>query len=389
MLVQSLEAKLEAGDLLFDARQWAAAARLQLLADALQTYAPATARQQRGWLTRLMQGPEQRPDAPMGVYLHGDVGRGKSMLMDLFFASVGLEKKRRVHFHAFMLEVQKRLNALRGAGGADDPLRQIAAEIAADTWLLCFDELHIANIADAMILGRLFEGLFANGVIVVATSNWPPQRLYEGGLNRDRFLPSIALLLEKMDVVALDGAVDYRLEKVLDLPIFLQPLGPETDARLAAIVSGLTGGTPLSPDVVAVGTRRLVVPLAARGVAVLTFADLCNRPLGAADYLALTARYAVIVVTGVPVLSPARRNEMRRLMTLVDALYEQKVAIVITAEAPAQLLYPVGEGAFEFQRTVSRLVEMQSSAYLEDCRDRHPDRLPSTFTPFAMTSDVS
>jgi cell division protein ZapE len=341
-----------------------------------------------GFFARFARAREAPPPPPKGVYIHGDVGRGKSMLMDLFFAAAPSEPKRRVHFHEFMLEVQKRLHGLREAGGREDPLKVLAADLAKESRLLCFDEFHVVNIADAMILGRLFEGLFEQGVVVVATSNWPPRRLYENGLNRDRFLPFIDLLLTKVDVLALEGPVDYRLKRLRDMPVYHHPLGPETDARVAQAFRTLTDGVEPVAEEVAVGTRRLPVPRAAAGVAMFEFADLCERALGAADYLALTERYHTLILEGVPLLQPDRRNEARRFMTLVDALYERRVMLFISAAASPEQLYRAGDGAFEFQRTVSRLMEMQSSDYLEACRDRRPDQLPKTFATFALTNDL-
>ena len=347
---------------------------------------PATERPANGFLARLVRS--RRPSPPRGLYIHGDVGRGKSMLMDLFFAAAPVERKRRTHFHEFMIEVQRRLHAMRQAGRGEDPLVPLAAEIAAASTLLCFDEFHVVDIADAMILARLFTGLLDRGVVIVATSNWPPRRLYENGLNRDRFLPFIDLLVARLDVVALEGPVDYRLSRLKDLPVYQHPLGPEALACLERVFHLLTDGLPGEPEEVAVGTRHLLVPRAAAGVAWLDFQELCARPLGAADYLALTERYHTLILENVPLLTPDRRNEARRFMTLIDALYERRMMLFLSAEAPPEALYPEGDGAFEFRRTVSRLVEMQSRGYLEACRDRHPDSLPKSFTPFALTSDL-
>ncbi|MDF1587469.1 cell division protein ZapE [Marinimicrococcus flavescens] len=388
MPLKALDEKVERGELRFDPRQRAAAERLDRLAAELAAWKPAPPRPSGGFLARLLGGrAEPAAPPPQGVYLHGDVGRGKSMLMDLFVAQAPLAKKRRVHFHEFMLEAQRRLHAIRQEGG-DDPLRRLAAELAKEQRLLCFDEFHVVNIADAMILGRLFEGLFEEGVVVVATSNWPPRRLYENGLNRERFLPFIELLVERLDVLALDGPVDYRLSRLRDMPVYLSPLGPFAEARLEEIFATLTDGATGAPEEVEVGSRRLAVPRAAAGVAVFEFADLCERALGAADYLALTERYHSLMLENVPLLTPDRRNEARRFMTLVDALYERRVMLFLSAEAPPERLYPEGDGAFEFQRTVSRLMEMQSSSWLEACRDRRADSLPASFTPFALTNDL-
>lgn len=389
MPLKALEEKVERGELRFDPRQRAAAERLDRLAAELATREPAPPRRSGGLLARLLghrAGPAAAP--PRGLYIHGDVGRGKSMLMDLFVEKAPVASKRRVHFHEFMLGVQKRLHAMRRAGGGQDPLRRLAAELAREQRLLCFDEFHVVDIADAMILGRLFEGLFEEGVVVVATSNWPPRRLYENGLNRDRFLPFIDLLLERVDVVALDGPVDYRLSRLRDMPVYLSPLGPFATRRLEAIFRTLADGAEGAPEEVEVGTRRLRVPRAAGGTAMFEFGDLCARALGAADYLALTGRYHTLMIADVPLLTPDRRNEARRFMTLVDALYERRVMLVASAEAPPERLYPQGDGAFEFQRTVSRLMEMQSADWLEACRDRGAAGLPATFTPFALTSDL-
>jgi cell division protein ZapE len=223
--------------------------------------------------------------------------------------------------------------------------------------------------------------------VVVATSNWPPRRLYENGLNRDRFLPFVDLLLSKVDVIALEGPVDYRLQRLRDLPVYLSPADPETDARLDETFRTLTDGEDGAADELPVGTRRLRVPCAADGVAVFPFPALCEQPLGAADYLALTERYHTLILKGVPLLTPDRRNEARRFMTLVDALYERRTMLLLSAAAPPEDLYPRGEGAFEFRRTVSRLTEMQSREYLERCRER-PSGGPD-FVPFALTSDLT
>lgn len=389
MPLEQLEAHIARGELRFDPLQRAAAERLDRLARELAAWQPPAPAPAGGFFARLVRGREpDPPPAPKGVYIHGDVGRGKSMLMDLFFAAAPIEPKRRVHFHEFMLEVQQRLHALRQGEAKEDPLKILAGELAKESRLLCFDEFHVVNIADAMILGRLFEGLFEAGVVVVATSNWPPRRLYENGLNRDRFLPFIDLLLEKVDVVALDGPVDYRLERLRDLPVYHHPLGPEAEARLETVFRVLADGAEPAPEELAVGARRLSVPRAAGGVAWFEFADLCERALGAADYLALTERYHTLILSGVPLLTPDKRNEARRFMTLVDALYERRVMLFLSAEAPPEALYASGDGAFEFQRTTSRLLEMQSSAYLAACRARRPDELPKTFAPFALTSDL-
>ena len=390
MTLAAWRAKVEAGELADDPLQAAAAARLDRLAreleDAPQGQPPAPARTLRRLFGRGTTSPAAA--ALKGVYLHGDVGRGKSMLMDLFFADLRITAKRRVHFHAFMLEVHARLHALRQQGRTEDPLAPVAHDLAQGMRLLCFDEFHVVDIADAMILGRLFTGLFAAGVTVVATSNWPPRRLYEGGLNRDRFLPFIDLLRRHVDVVALDGPVDYRLNALREVAVYRTPPGPEADAALAHVFAVLAEGEEPAAASLAVGSRTLEVAKSAGGVAWLTFAELCARPLGAADYLALTEHFHSLILSGVPGLSPGRRNEARRFMTLVDALYERHTMLFLSAEASPEALYPEGDGAFEFRRTVSRLTEMQSLPYLERCRARaHLPR--SGFTPFALTTDLT
>ncbi len=389
MPLERYQALLDAGTIVQDPVQRAVAERLEALARELeQQPAPAT-EPARGLLGRLMgRTPAPAGPAPKGLYIHGGVGRGKSMLMDLFFAEVQIEAKRRVHFHAFMLDVQARLHALRQASGKGDPLVQLARALATETRLLCFDEFHVVNIADAMILGRLFESLFAEGVVVVATSNWPPDRLYEDGLNRARFLPFIDLLKERLEIVALDGPVDYRLERLRDLPVYHYPLGPEATAALDGIFKALAEGVEPAPAELEVGLRRLQVPMAAGGVARFGFADLCAQPLGAADYLAIARRYHSVVLDGVPLLTPDRRNEARRFMTLIDALYECRVMLFLSAAAPAAQLYPQGDGAFEFQRTASRLMEMQSRDWLGACRNRPTDGPTPRLETFALTSDL-
>lgn len=352
------------GGLRHDAGQLLAAEKLQSLHNALRGYRPAA--DGGGWKARLGLA-RRRAEPPQGLYIFGSVGTGKSMLMDLFFRSAPVERKRRVHFHAFMQEVQDRLHAWRrDPANKDkaDPLPVIGAALAEEAWLLCFDEFHVVNIADAMILGRLFETLFARGVVVVATSNWPPDRLYEGGLQRERFQPFIALVKERLDVLELDSGVDYRLRCLKDITVYHAPLGPRSDAALDRAFAALTEGSEPAPDSLHYKGRVIAVPLAARGVARFSFAELCEQPLGPGDYLAIAGLYHTLVLSGVPALSAEKRNEARRFMTLVDALYEHRVKLVVSAAAPPERLYPSGDGAGEFQRTVSRLQEMRSADYI-------------------------
>jgi cell division protein ZapE len=352
-----------AGLLAPDPAQELAAEKLQSLHHALRHHTPETGR--NGWKERLGLGRRRHADPPQGLYLFGAVGRGKSMLMDLFFATAPVERKRRTHFHEFMLDVHDRLHAMRrDTDDGNGIIALLADDLAAEAWLLCFDELHVQNIADAMILGRLFEALFDRGVVVVATSNWPPDRLYEGGLQRDRFLPFIALIKARLDILHLEGPRDYRRDRIQDMAVYHCPLGPKTDASLDDAFARLTEGAEAHDETVAVKSRNLHVPCAARGVARFHFAELCECPLGAADFLALAARYHTLILAGVPVLRPDQRNEAQRFMTLVDALYEHRVKLVIGAAAPPDALYPAGDGSFDFQRAASRLVEMRSSDYL-------------------------
>ncbi len=351
------------GGLRPDPGQELAAEKLQSLYNALKHYEPSAGR--GGWKARLGLA-QRRVDPPQGLYIFGGVGTGKSMLMDLFFEAVEGDHKRRVHFHAFMQELQDRLHGWRqtNKGTKADPLPELAAETAATTWLLCFDEFHVVNIADAMILGRFFETLFEAGVVVVATSNWPPNRLYEGGLQRDRFLPFIALVKARLDILMLDSGVDYRLARLKNLPVYHAPLGARASEALDDAFAQLTEGAAAAAEAIEHKGRSIPVSEAARGVARFSFGELCEAPLGAGDYLAIAGRYHTVILSGVPKLDAEKRNEARRFMTLIDALYEQRVKLVIAAEAPPERLYPAGDGAFEFERTVSRLQEMRSAEYI-------------------------
>ncbi len=350
-----------------DPDQALAAEKLQSLYQALRNYRPQTGR--GGWRERFGLARRAAEPAPQGLYLYGSVGRGKSMLMDLFFETAPVERKRRVHFHAFMLEVHERIHkhreATRGkAKDADDAIPELAKALAEEAWLLCFDEFHVTNIADAMILGRLFTHLFENGVVVVATSNWAPGELYKDGLQRDLFLPFIALLKDRLDVMALEGPVDYRLDRLKGMDVYFWPLGPATDRRLKETFLAVTAGDRGSADHLIVQGRRVDIERAARGVAWIDFWDVCGKPFGAADYIAIATHYHTVLVDDVPAMKDELRNEAKRFMTLIDALYEHKVNAVIAAEAPPERLYPDGTHAFEFERTVSRLMEMQSEDYL-------------------------
>ena len=349
------------GELRPDAAQAAAASRLDTLARDLAAPAPRL-------LSRLF-GSAASP--PRGVYLWGGVGRGKSMLMDLFFASAPAAPKRRVHFHEFMLDTHAAIHAAREDAHAD-PIPAVAAKIAKSARLLCFDELQVRDVADAAILSRLFAALFDAGTTIVATSNRMPSDLYKDGLNRQLFLPFIALLEARLDVVALDGPLDYRLERLGGGPTYFTPNGAAATQAMADAFFRMTdfpvedrANVPAETIPVA-GGRSLFVPKALKGVAVFSFARLCRAALGAADYLAVARRYHTMFLVGVPKLSPELRNEAARFVTLIDTLYEHHVKLLIAADTPPAELYPAGDGSFEFARTASRLAEMQSAAYLAE-----------------------
>ncbi len=335
-----------------------AAARLQILWEELQSYQPLKG---KNWRKKLRLA-QPLAAAPKGLYIHGRVGRGKSMLMDAFFSAATVAKKKRVHFYAFMMDVHRRIHGRREE--KSDPIGPVAKAIASETTLLCFDEFHVVDIADAMILGRLFTALFAEGVIVVATSNRAPDGLYEGGLQRERFLPFIALLKEKLDVLRLDGPRDYRLARFAGRQVYFTPIDDNSYRALERAFGDLTENASAGKATVTVLAREIAVPRAAKGVAWFSFDELCGQPLGPADYLALVARYHTFVVEGIPQMSAEQRNEAKRFNIFIDTLYEAHGNLVCSAAAPPQALYPEGEGSFEFQRAVSRLVEMQSDTYI-------------------------
>jgi cell division protein ZapE len=347
-----------AGSIRPDAAQARAVERLDALHKALARRAPAG----RGLLARLGFGPAA-PEAPTGLYLWGPVGRGKSMLMDLFFATAPVQHKRRVHFHAFMLEVHDRIEAERRKRSRQ-PILRVAATLATEASLLCFDEFQVNDIADAMILERLFRALFDAGTVIVATSNRHPARLYENGLQRDRFLPFIAMLQKHLDVVELDSGRDYRLARMVGRPVYFQPLDDDAYQALTRAFADLTEGMTEHRETLTVMARPLEVPRCAGHTAWFSFAELCEAPHSAVDYLALVERFAALVVEGIPRLAPQQRNAAQRFHILVDTLYEAHTLLVASAAVSPQEIYVEGDGSFEFQRTVSRLMEMQSEDYI-------------------------
>jgi cell division protein ZapE len=310
-------------------------------------------------------------EPPRGLYIHGPVGRGKTMLMDMFFDAAQAPLKRRAHFHAFMADVHARLHQWRqalkrGEVAGEDPIAPVAAELAGEASLLCFDEFSVRDIADAMILSRLFTALFAAGVVVVATSNVAPDDLYKDGLNRALFLPFIALIEDKLDIVELDARADYRLEKLKRAPVYYSPIGPKADAALDAAFLALTGhekGDPLEIELLG---RRLDVPQAIDGVARFDFDALCRRPLGSADYLKIAQRFHTVIIDRIPALAGNERNEAKRFIILIDALYDMRVKLIASAAGEPETLYAGRDGAeaFEFARAASRLYEMRSVEYL-------------------------
>ena len=302
-------------------------------------------------------------EPPRGLYIHGGVGRGKTMLMDLFFEETAFAPKRRAHFHEFMADVHDRIGDARSRIDGD-PIPDVARQLAKDARLLCFDELHVTDIADAMILGRLFQALFSAGTVVVATSNAHPSQLYKNGLNRQLFLPFIDLIQKHMDVVELNAAKDYRLDKVAGAQLYFTPADADARKALDAHWERLTGHHPGKPMVLDVKGRSLTVPMASMGVARFAFDDLCTKPLGANDYLHIAHAFHTVVIDDIPVIDRERRDVARRFINLIDALYDSRICLIASAAAEPHNLYPKGDGADLFARTASRLTEMRSESYL-------------------------
>jgi cell division protein ZapE len=354
-------ALVKSGELKPDAEQAAAAAQLDRLQTELEK-APGRG----GLLARLIA---KKAEPPRGIYLWGNVGRGKSMLMDLFHSSLDIPKKRRVHFHEFMIEVHARLRIERQKEQGD-PILPVVEAIAAQTNCLCFDEMVVNNSADAMIMSRLFTGLIDAGVTLITTSNRAPPELYKDGLNREHFLPFIALIEQRLDVIGLNGPTDYRMERLSGVTTWHSPLGEAATNACRDAFFRLTDFSPddaehvPTEDISLGGGRILHVPKSLKGVAVFSFKRLCAEARGASDYLAIARRYHSVIIVGIPQLSRENRNEAARFITLIDALYEHKVKLIAAAAAAPGALYPAGDGRFEFDRTISRLMEMQSQDYL-------------------------
>jgi cell division protein ZapE len=360
-VLAAYDALVAGGELRPDAEQRAAAERLNALQAELEAVPP------RGSLLWRLTG--RKPESPRGVYLWGAVGRGKSMLMDLFYDQLHIQRKRRVHFHAFMLDVHARMREVRKSE-AGDPIPLVADALVENTRCLAFDEMVVNNSADAMILSRLFTALIDRGVTVVATSNRPPSDLYKDGLNREHFLPFIALVEAKLDVMGLNGPTDYRRDRLGDGARWFVPADEAASAALSAAFFRLTDYPPEDRahvptlDLDLGGGRALHVPKALKGVAVFSFKRLCAEARGASDYLAVARHFHTVIIVGIPRMGPENRNEAARFVTLIDALYEYKVKLLASAAAMPDDLYVAGDGAFEFERTASRLSEMQSDDYL-------------------------
>lgn len=366
-ILEKYQARVDSGQLTPDPVQATAAKALDDLEHRLAN------RKTGGWFSKA--------ETVTGLYMWGGVGRGKSMLMDLFFESAPVQARRRVHFHEFMAEVHDRLDAWRKLpedarkrsewrvkGAGDDPIAPVAKQIASEASLLCFDEFQVTQIADAMVLARLFEALFELGVTVVATSNRHPDDLYKDGINRPLFLPFIEHLKAHCQILELASERDYRLDRLIEAPVWYAPLDPESEAALDKAWDRLTLGAEPQHCVLTVKGRKLEVQREAAGVARFTFEELCARPLGSRDYLAIAANFNTVILSGIPTLGPENRNEAARFVALIDALYEARIKLVASAAAEPENLYPEGDGSFEFERTASRLHEMRSTDYLAEDR---------------------
>ncbi len=360
MLLKIYQEQVEQKHLQHDSAQLEVLQHLQSLQDSLLE------RLQYDEKTRLQKLFSPSPAECKSVYIHGDVGRGKSMLMDLFYEACPVEQKRRVHFHAFMLEVHEFVHQWRKQNSKGDMIPSLAEKIRTSTSLLCFDEFHVTDIADAMILGRLFTQLFSTGLVVVITSNRHPNKLYQRGLQRDLFLPFINLLLEVCVTVNLEAREDYRLKHLHALKTrYYFPIDAQANAFIQNSYDELTAFAAKEPGKICVKGREIKLTAVHGDVALSSFSELCEQPLGSADYLELASEFTTLIIANIPKLNASKRNEAKRFSTLIDAVYEHKVKLICTAEVVPQELYVEGDGAFEFERTVSRLIEMQSEKYLQ------------------------
>ena len=366
MMLQSPQSvycsKIQSGEIRPDPSQALAVEKLQSLHLALVGIEPGIGLSR--WKGRFGFRP-RLDSAPKGIYIFGNVGRGKSMLMDLFFNTVPVKKKSRIHFHEFMQNMHCQLNKYRHSNGkSDDPIPQIGKRFAEEVSLLCFDDFQVHDITDAMILSRLFEVMFEEGVVIVVTSNRPPSDLYKHGLQRDSFLPFITLIEEKLDLLLLDGPTDYRRETIQKLGMYLMPNDKDTKASLKLLFKRLTCDAKELKNPIIVNGRELNLPLAADNVALSDFNELCGKTLGPADYLAIAENFHTLIICDIPRLGPESNDKAKRFVTLIDALYENNVKLICSAEVAPLELYVKGDGAFEFERTASRLIEMQSENYL-------------------------
>jgi cell division protein ZapE len=362
----AFRAMVAAGELAPDASQELVATRLQELWTRLRGYDPPLRPTNGAGLFARLLRREPTPEAPIGLYIVGDIGRGKSMLVDLFFAAADVRRKQRIHFHRFMQNAHERFHAIRSANpDTHDPIPPLADSIAADAALLCFDEFQVHDIADAMILGRLFQALFERGVVVVATSNIAPDDLFKGQPGRDAFLPFIALIKQRLDLVMMDDGRDFRRSRLRGMRTWLVPAAARADRELDRAFTELTEGVAAGPATLWVMGRKFVVPLAAEGVARCDFDYLCGSALGPGDYLALATHFHTLILDGIPRLSPANYDKARRFITLIDTLYDHRVKLLASADAMPDQLYQKGENARMFERTASRLDEMQSQDWLD------------------------
>jgi len=382
-------AAVAAGRVERDPAQLAVVERLARLEDEIVEHRLARKSSSLGWL---FAGRSNKPALLKGLYIYGEVGRGKTMLMDLFYEASPVKRRRRAHFHEFMIDVHERVHALRqkmkaGEHADQDPIELVAKDLASEAWLLCFDEFHVTDIADAMILGRLFTQMFARGVVVVATSNVAPADLYKDGLNRALFVPFIHMLEERMDIVRLASRTDFRLEKLAGLPVWHVPADAAADAALddawRRLARDHDGGAQQLP----IKGRSIRVPRAAMGVARFSFHDLCEEPLAAADYLRIAHEYHTIILDHIPVMSFDNRNAAKRFIILIDTLYDTNVKLIASAAAEPDALYHADEGyeALEFQRTASRLIEMRSQDYLARPHGAGPSHLSGSSSGLVET----